>query len=106
MADQNVRQAQGELRGPAEEATIMGSWTRLAVFADVCQDFETVLRVIAYGTFCVDATVADAINSQYPELDSFFPRVEEERGCIINLSSVVGHDPPARCLTYGPSKSG
>jgi 3-hydroxyacyl-CoA dehydrogenase len=49
--------------------------------------------------------VSDAINSQYAPLDLFHERVVEERGCIINLSSVVGFDTPARCLTYGPSKS-
>lgn len=63
------------------------------------------MKVNAYGTFCVDAVVADAINSQYPPLDPFHDRVEEERGCIVNISSIVAFDTPARCLTYGPSKS-
>lgn len=63
------------------------------------------MNVNAVGTFTVNALVADAINSQYPELDIFHERVSEERGVIINLSSVVGHGIPARSLTYGVSKS-
>ncbi|KAI5480145.1 hypothetical protein MNV49_001805 [Pseudohyphozyma bogoriensis] len=79
------------------------SWTHKMV--DKLDDFETVLRVNAFGTFCVNACVAEAINSQYPPLDIFAERVSEERGCIINLSSVVASNTPARCLTYGPSKT-
>ncbi|OCF32108.1 hypothetical protein I316_06264 [Kwoniella heveanensis BCC8398] len=73
--------------------------------SDKLKDFETVLRINAYGTFLVNAVVADAINSQYDALDTYHERVTEERGCLINLSSVVGHETPARCLTYGPSKT-
>ncbi|WVW85906.1 hypothetical protein I302_107944 [Kwoniella bestiolae CBS 10118] len=78
-------------------------WT--SKMSDKLKDFETVLKVNAYGTFLVNALVADAINSQYPPLDIYHERVVEERGAIVNLSSVVGHTPPARCLTYGPSKT-
>ncbi|KAG7530404.1 hypothetical protein FFLO_05067 [Filobasidium floriforme] len=78
-------------------------WTNK--MSDKLKDFETVLKVNAYGTFLVDALIADAINSQYAPLDVFHERVIEERGCIVNLASVVGHTPPARCLTYGPSKT-
>jgi len=64
-----------------------------------------VFNVNAYGTFAVNAAVADAINSQYPDDGPFHPRVTEERGCIVNISSVVARPVPGRCLTYGPSKS-
>lgn len=73
--------------------------------SDKIADFETCLRVNALGTFIVTAIVADAINSQYPEREAFAPRVTEERGSIVNIASVVAYDTPARCLTYGPSKS-
>ena len=53
----------------------------------------------------VDACVSDAINSQYPDEGPFHKRVDEERGCIINIASAVASPVPARCLTYGPSKS-
>lgn len=59
----------------------------------------------AYGTFAVDSVIADAINSQYPDEGPFGPRTTEERGCIINIASAVAHPVPARCLTYGPTKS-
>lgn len=62
-------------------------------------------KVNAYGTFAVDACIADAINSQYPDDGPFGPRVTEERGCIVNIASVVAKPVPGRCLTYGPSKS-
>jgi 3-hydroxyacyl-CoA dehydrogenase len=67
--------------------------------------FEKVLDVNVKGTFVVDSVVADAINSQYPDKGPFSPRVTEERGCIVNIASVAAHPVPARCLTYGPSKS-
>lgn len=57
------------------------------------------------GTFIIDACIADAINSQYPEEGDFPPRTTEERGIIINIASVVGWPVPARTLTYGVSKS-
>ncbi|GMK57972.1 hypothetical protein CspeluHIS016_0500040 [Cutaneotrichosporon spelunceum] len=71
---------------------------------DKLADFEKVMHVNATGTFLVDAAVADAINSQYLPLEVFHERVTEERGVIINLSSIVGHEIPARSLTYGVSK--
>jgi 3-hydroxyacyl-CoA dehydrogenase len=74
------------------------SWSR-------SQDFQKVLHINAYGTFVVDACIADAINSQYPDEGPFFERVAEERGCIVNIASAVANPVPARCLTYGPSKS-
>ncbi|OWZ61095.1 3-hydroxyacyl-CoA dehydrogenase [Cryptococcus neoformans var. grubii Br795] len=77
-------------------------WTKS--MTEKLDDFVKVMNVNAVGTFTVNALVADAINSQYPELDIFHERVSEERGVIINLSSVVGHDIPARSLTYGVSK--
>ncbi|KAM0750596.1 NAD(P)-binding protein [Meredithblackwellia eburnea MCA 4105] len=76
-----------------------------AKLSDKLDDFATVLKVNAYGTFCVDACVADAINSQYPPRGPFDERETEERGCIVNLASVVGTHTPARCVTYGPSKT-
>lgn len=63
------------------------------------------MHVNTYGTFVVNACVADAINSQYPDDGPFAPRVKEERGVIINIASVVAKPVPARCLTYGTSKA-
>ena len=65
---------------------------------------QKLLHVNTFGTFVVDACIADAVNSQYPDDGPFAPRVKEERGCIINISSVVAKPVPARCLTYGTSK--
>jgi 3-hydroxyacyl-CoA dehydrogenase len=59
----------------------------------------------ALGTFVIDACVSDAINSQYPDEGPFAPRVDEERGCIVNIASAVANPVPARCLTYGPTKT-
>lgn len=67
--------------------------------------FAKVLQVNVYGTFVVDACIADAISSQYPDDGPFAPRVTEERGIIINIASVVARPVPARCITYGPSKT-
>jgi len=61
--------------------------------------------VNAYGTFLVDSVIADAINSQYPAEGPFPKRVTEERGVIINIASAVARPVPARCLTYGVTKS-
>ncbi|AAW44682.1 conserved hypothetical protein [Cryptococcus deneoformans JEC21] len=72
---------------------------------DSIQDFAKVLRTNAFGTFVIDACVADAINSQYVDEGPFAPRVSEERGCIINIASAVAHPVPARCITYGPTKT-
>lgn len=58
-----------------------------------------------YATFVVDACIGDAINSQYPDDGPFAPRLQEERGCIVNIASVVAGVVPARCITYGVSKS-
>lgn len=63
------------------------------------------LNMNAYGTFAVDSVIADAVNSQYPDEGPFGPRTTEERGCIVNIASAVAHPVPARCLTYGPTKS-
>lgn len=62
------------------------------------------MHVNAYGTFAVDACIADTINSQYPDEGPFAPRVKEDRGCIVNIASIVADKVPARCLTYGASK--
>jgi 3-hydroxyacyl-CoA dehydrogenase len=73
--------------------------------ADILQDFKKTMDINSTGTFIIDACVADAINSQYPDEGDFPPRTTEERGIIINIASVVGWPVPARCLTYGVSKS-
>lgn len=73
---------------------------------DSVDDFREVLLINTYGTFLIDAAVSDAINSQYSD-DGLFPkRVQEERGVIVNFASAVATQPPARCVTYGPSKTG
>lgn len=53
----------------------------------------------------VDACIADAVNSQYEDKGPFAERVKEERGVIVNIASVVANPVPARCITYGASKS-
>ena len=63
------------------------------------------MQVNATGTFIVDSCIAEAINSQYPDEGPFGARVNEDRGCIVNIASIVANKVPARCLTYGPSKS-
>ncbi|GFZ51156.1 hypothetical protein JCM24511_08914 [Saitozyma sp. JCM 24511] len=95
----------GSLFGGVHCAAIAPSrkWSHRMV--DSCKDFQKVLHINAYGTFVVDACIADAINSQYPDEGPFFERVAEERGCIVNIASAVANPVPARCLTYGPSKT-
>lgn len=63
------------------------------------------MEINSTGTFIVDACIADAINSQYPDEGAFPKRTNDERGIIVNIASVVGWPVPARCLTYGVSKS-
>jgi NAD(P)-dependent dehydrogenase (short-subunit alcohol dehydrogenase family) len=46
-----------------------------------------------------------SVNSQYPDEGEFPKRVTEERGVIVNFASAVATQPPARCITYGPSKT-
>ncbi|RSH77077.1 uncharacterized protein EHS24_003704 [Apiotrichum porosum] len=72
---------------------------------DSVSTFAKVLNVNVYGTFVVDAVIADAINSQYPDQGPFGERTTEERGIIINIASAVARPVPARCLTYGASKT-
>ncbi|TYJ56348.1 hypothetical protein B9479_002896 [Cryptococcus floricola] len=95
----------GSLAGAAHCAGIAPGkpWTN--TMSDKIDDFEKVLKINTYGTFALNAVVADAINSQYSPLDPFHDRVGEERGSIVNIASIVAFDPPARCLTYGPSKT-
>lgn len=72
---------------------------------DAAAAFKRNMEVNYWGTYTVNAAVADAINSQYPDNGPFAPRVLEERGVIVNTSSVVAWPVPARCLSYGASKS-
>lgn len=74
-------------------------WTQ--TMARSISDFKTVVNVNVVGTFIVNAHVADAINSQYPDQAGDLPaRVTEERGVIINVASAAA-TPNARVLTYG-----
>ncbi|KAI5476105.1 3-hydroxyacyl-CoA dehydrogenase [Pseudohyphozyma bogoriensis] len=95
----------GSLFGGVHCAAVATSrkWSNKMV--DSCKDFKNTLIVNAYGTFVVDAVISDAINSQYEDLGPFGARVDEERGCIVNIASAVANPVPARCLTYGPSKT-
>ncbi|RSH87175.1 hypothetical protein EHS25_003666 [Saitozyma podzolica] len=95
----------GSLFGGVHCAAIAPSrpWTNK--MKESAPHFAKVLNVNAYGTFVVDACIADAINSQYPDEGPFAPRVKEERGCIVNIASMVARPAPGRCLTYGPSKT-
>ncbi len=77
---------------------------------DSVKDFYDSLIVNTYGTFVVDACVSDAsackthlsepakqpntsksntVKAQYPDEGPFAPRVQEERGVIINFASAV-----------------
>jgi NADP-dependent 3-hydroxy acid dehydrogenase YdfG len=68
-------------------------------------DFKKMLDVNTYGTFVINAYVADAINAQYPTVSEKLPaRQTEERGIIINFASAAA-SPYARVLCYGPTKS-
>lgn len=78
---------------------------KISALAKGFKTFQKVMHVNATGTFIVDSCIADAINSQYPDEGPFAPRVTEERGCIVNIASAVAWPVPARCLTYGASKS-
>ncbi|KAJ0108349.1 3-hydroxyacyl-CoA dehydrogenase [Diaporthe amygdali] len=95
----------GSLAGGVHCAAIAPSRTWSNKLVDSAKDFAKVLNMNAYGTFAVDSVIADAINSQYPDEGPFGPRTTEERGCIINIASAVAHPVPARCLTYGPTKT-
>lgn len=85
-------------------------------FADTIEGFGKMLHVNTFGTYVVNAHVADAINSQYAEEDEkrrkeltpnakYPPRVEEERGTILNFASIAGHESTGRTLGYGPTKT-
>lgn len=83
--------------------------------------FRKTLEVNAIGTFCINAAVGDAMNaltvqelglglatprpSQDGSKSSLFWTTDQERGVIINFASVAGHEPIARVVGYGPSKS-
>lgn len=80
--------------------------------ADAIDQFRKTLEVNAVGTFCIGAVVADAINAQTEkelglsaQAPSRFWSTDQERGVIVNFASVVGHEPSARILGYGPSKT-
>ncbi|WRT68157.1 uncharacterized protein IL334_005132 [Kwoniella shivajii] len=95
----------GSLYGAIHAAAIAPGRKWSNKLKDSISDFARVLQINAFGTFAVNACIADAINSQYPDDGPFAPRVEEERGCIVNISSAVAHPVPARCITYGPTKT-
>ncbi|KAK6909916.1 3-hydroxyacyl-CoA dehydrogenase [Kwoniella mangroviensis CBS 10435] len=95
----------GSLFGAVHCAAIAPGTTWTNKLVDAVKRYEDVLRVNAYGTFVVNAVIADAMNSQYPDEGPFGPRVKEERGVIINTASAVAWPVPARCLTYGASKT-
>lgn len=97
----------GSLAGGVHCAAIAPGRKWSNKLADSVPTFAKVLNVNVYGTFAVDAAIADAINSQYPDVqgETFFPRVEEERGIIVNIASAVAKPVPARCLTYGATKT-
>lgn len=95
----------GSLAGGVHCAAISPARPWSHKLADSVAAFDAVLAVNVRGTFVVDACIADAINSQYPDHGPFAPRVSEERGCVINIASAVARPVPARCITYGPSKS-
>lgn len=97
----------GSLAGGVHCAAIAPGRKWSNKLSDSLPTFAKVLNVNVYGTFAVDAAIADAINSQYPDVqgETFFPRVSEERGIIVNIASAVARPVPARCLTYGATKT-
>lgn len=95
----------GSLFGGVHCAALNKSREWSGKMMDSAKDFRDNLLVNGYGTFVVDSAIADAINSQYEDTGRFGPRVTEERGCIVNIASAVAGLVPARCLTYGPTKS-
>jgi NAD(P)-dependent dehydrogenase (short-subunit alcohol dehydrogenase family) len=77
---------------------------------DSIDDFEKMLRVNTFGTFVVNACVADAINRPRNHPDGKDGRFDfwttnEERGIIINLSSIAAHGLAGRQLAYGTTKA-
>ncbi|KAN0059616.1 hypothetical protein ACQY0O_008184 [Thecaphora frezii] len=87
-------------------------WTQS--FVETIDGFEKMLRVNTLGTYTINAFTADAINSQYSEIDesskketgSKYPaRATEERGVVINFASLAAHGPTGRNLGYGPTKT-
>lgn len=96
----------GSLAGGVHAAATIRTRKWSPRMSDSVQHFKETINVNVFGTFAVDAAIADAINSQYPDQQTQFPeRVSEERGVIVNFASAVADPVPARCLTYGPSKS-
>lgn len=74
--------------------------------------FRKTIEINAVGTFCINAAVGDAINSLTvaktgvkPKDGSRFWSTNEERGVIVNFASIAGHEPNARIVGYGPSKT-
>ena len=60
------------------------------------------------GTYIVSALFADAVNERYePEKmkNGEFWSTKEERGVIINFSSIAGAQPASRILGYSPGKA-
>ena len=81
-------------------------WTNR--ICDHIQRFKKMIDINTVGTFIVNGLVADAINERYePEkmAKGEFFTTKEERGVIINFSSVA-KDGIARVLCYGPTKAG
>ncbi|CAO1638284.1 unnamed protein product [Parajaminaea phylloscopi] len=74
--------------------------------------FRKTIEINAVGTMCINAAVGDAINrltvaqtGVKPKEGSRFWSVDEERGVIVNFASIAGHEPNARIVGYGPSKT-
>lgn len=100
----------GDLKGVVHCAGIIRRRKWSNDMADSIDDFEKMLRVNTFGTFVVNALVADAINKPYNHPNGEDKRYEfwttnEERGVIINLSSIAAHGLAGRQLGYGPTKA-
>lgn len=81
-------------------------WT--TKLSDGVAAFRKTLDINVTGTYIMGAAVADAINARAPEERANAGSLwstKEERGVIINFSSVAGHEPTARVVGYGPSKT-
>lgn len=99
----------GNLKGVVHLAAISIKRKYTNDLADSIEDFQKMWQINTFGTFIVDAHVADAINKplNHPDGDdkhAKFWTTDEERGVIINFSSAAAHGLYSRTLCYGPLK--
>lgn len=99
----------GNLKGVVHLAAVSIKRKYTNDLADSIEDFQNMWQINTFGTFIVDAHVADAINKPFnhpngDDKQAKFWTTEEERGVIINFSSAAAHGLYSRTLCYGPLK--